>query len=235
MKRALFAAAAVLLAGCGYNRIQTLDEQANAFKSQIEVQLQRRADLVPNLVETVRGYAQQEQTIFIAVADARARLGGAVQSGSLQQMSEANQGLTGALGRLLAISENYPQLKSNENFRALQDQLEGTENRISTARGDYNTAVQTYNAYIRPRRGKCRRWISRLPRRRDSRQPTDCRAVARRRVASGYEGRARRARKRPRRGSAAGPFARPVDSHLTTTQRLATTLGTEYRLTALSA
>jgi LemA protein len=149
MKRALFAAAAVLLAGCGYNRIQTLDEQANAFKSQIEVQLQRRADLVPNLVATVRGYAQQEQTIFTAVADARARLGGAVQSGNLQQMSEANQGLTGALGRLLAISENYPQLKSNENFRALQDQLEGTENRISTARGDYNSAVQTYNSYIR--------------------------------------------------------------------------------------
>ena len=149
MKRALFAAAAVVLAGCGYNRIQTLDEQANAFKSQIEVQLQRRADLVPNLVETVRGYAQQEQTIFTAVADARARLGGAVQSGSLQQMSEANQGLTGALGRLLAISENYPQLKSNENFRALQDQLEGTENRISTARQDYNNAVQAYNSYIR--------------------------------------------------------------------------------------
>jgi LemA protein len=149
MKRALFAAAAVLLAGCGYNHIQTLDEQANAFKSQIEVQLQRRADLVPNLVETVRGYAQQEQTIFIAVADARSKLSGAVQGGNLQQMSEANQGLTGALGRLLAISENYPQLKSNENFRALQDQLEGTENRISTARQDYNSAVQTYNSYIR--------------------------------------------------------------------------------------
>jgi len=149
MKRALFAAAAVLLAGCGYNKIQTLDEQANAFKSQIEVQLQRRADLVPNLVETVKGYAQQEQTIFIAVADARAKLGGAVQSGNLQQMSQANQGLTGALSRLLAISENYPQLKSNENFRALQDQLEGTENRIATAREDYNTAVQTYNSYIR--------------------------------------------------------------------------------------
>jgi len=149
MKRALFAAAAVVLAGCGYNRIQTLDEQANAYKSQIEVQLQRRADLVPNLVETVKGYAQQEQTIFTAVADARARLGGAVQSGNLQQMSEANQGLTGALGRLLAISENYPQLKSNENFRALQDQLEGTENRIATARSDYNAAVQTYNSYIR--------------------------------------------------------------------------------------
>ena len=149
MKRALFAAAAVLLAGCGYNKIQTLDEQANAFKSQIEVQLQRRADLVPNLVETVKGYAQQEVTIFTAVADARAKLGGAVQSGNLQQMAEANQGLTGALGRLLAISENYPQLKSNENFRALQDQLEGTENRISTARGDYNAAVQAYNTYIR--------------------------------------------------------------------------------------
>ena len=149
MKRALFAAAAVLLAGCGYNKIQTLDEQANAFKSQIEVQLQRRADLVPNLVETVKGYAQQEVTIFTAVADARAKLGGAVQSGNLQQMAEANQGLTGALGRLLAISENYPQLKSNENFRALQDQLEGTENRISMARGDYNAAVQAYNTYIR--------------------------------------------------------------------------------------
>jgi LemA protein len=139
----------VTLSGCGYNRIQTLDEQANAFKSQIEVQLQRRADLVPNLVETVKGYAQQEQTIFTAVADARARLGGAVQSGNLGQMAAANQGLTGALGRLLAISENYPQLKSNENFRALQDQLEGTENRIATARQDYNAAVQTYNSYIR--------------------------------------------------------------------------------------
>lgn len=150
MKRTVvFAAALLSLSGCGYNRIQTLDEQANAFKSQIEVQLQRRADLVPNLVETVRGYAQQEQTIFTAVADARARLGGAVKSGSLSQMADANQGLTGALSRLLAISENYPQLKSNENFRALQDQLEGTENRIATARGDYNGAVQAYNSYIR--------------------------------------------------------------------------------------
>ncbi len=143
------AALLLTLSGCGYNRIQTLDEQASAFKSQIEVQLQRRADLVPNLVETVKGYAQQEQTIFTAVADARARLGGAVQSGSLAQMAEANQGLTGALSRLLAISENYPQLKSNENFRALQDQLEGTENRIATARQDYNGAVEAYNSYIR--------------------------------------------------------------------------------------
>ncbi len=150
MKRTgVIAALLLTLSGCGYNHIQTLDEQASAFKSQIEVQLQRRADLVPNLVETVKGYAQQEQTIFTAVADARARLGGAVQSGNLGQMAEANQGLTGALSRLLAISENYPQLKSNENFRALQDQLEGTENRIATARGDYNAAVQAYNSYIR--------------------------------------------------------------------------------------
>lgn len=149
MKRVIFAVAAVVLSGCGYNRIQTLDEQVNAFKSQIEVQLQRRADLVPNLVETVRGFAQQEQQVFGAVADARARLGGAVQSGSLPQMAEANQALTGALGRLLAIAEAYPELKSNENFRALQDQLEGTENRIATARQDYNSAVQEYNGYIR--------------------------------------------------------------------------------------
>ncbi len=141
--------ALLLLPACGYNRIQTLDEQVNGFAGQIKVQLQRRADLVPNLVETVRGYAQQEVTIFTAVADARSRLGGAVQSGNLQEMAAANQNLTGALGRLLAISEAYPQLKSNENFRALQDQLEGTENRIATARQDYNGAVQTYNAYIR--------------------------------------------------------------------------------------
>jgi LemA protein len=149
LKRAAIAAAVLALSGCGYNRIQTLDEQANAFKSQIQVQLQRRADLVPNLVATVRGYAQQEQTIFLGVADARARLAGAVQSGSLAQMADANQNLTGALGRLLAIAENYPQLKSNENFRMLQDQLEGTENRIATAREDYNAAVQAYNSYIR--------------------------------------------------------------------------------------
>jgi LemA protein len=87
--------------------------------------------------------------VFTAIADARARLGGAVQSGNIQQMAEANQGLTGALGRLLMISEAYPELRSNENFRALQDQLEGTENRISTARQDYNSAAQEYNAYIR--------------------------------------------------------------------------------------
>ena len=149
MKRLLVLLAASCLASCGYNRIQTLDEQVNAYKSQIQVQLQRRADLVPNLVETVRGFAQQEQTVFGAVAEARTRLGGAVQSGNLGEMATANQALTGALGRLIAISEAYPELKSNENFRALQDQLEGTENRIATARQDYNNSVQEYNAYIR--------------------------------------------------------------------------------------
>jgi len=138
-----------LLWGCGYNTIQTYDEQVNAAESQIKVQLQRRADLIPNLVETVKGYAKQEQTIFIAVAEARAKLAGAVQGGDLQQMAAANQALNAPLGRLLAIAENYPQLKSNENFRALQDQLEGTENRISVARQDYNETVNRYNAYIR--------------------------------------------------------------------------------------
>ena len=138
-----------LLTGCGYNTIQTMDEKVNQAESQIKVQLQRRADLVPNLVETVKGYAKQEQTIFIQVAEARSKLAGAVQSGDLQQMAQANAALTGPLGRLIAIAENYPQLKSNENFRALQDQLEGTENRIAVARQDYNESVNSYNAYIR--------------------------------------------------------------------------------------
>ena len=152
-RRSLVLAATVLVAfagaGCGYNTIQTLDEQVNAAEAQIKVQLQRRADLIPNLVETVKGYARQEQTIFIAVAEARAKLAGAVQSGNLQEMAAANAALTAPLGRLLAIAENYPQLKSNENFRALQDQLEGTENRIAVSRQDYNESVNKYNAYIR--------------------------------------------------------------------------------------
>ncbi|HLZ46999.1 MAG TPA: LemA family protein [Gemmatimonadales bacterium] len=141
--------ALALVTGCGYNTIQTLDEKVNAAESQIKVQLQRRADLIPNLVETVKGYAKQEQTIFIQVADARAKLAGAVQGGDIQQMAAANAALTAPLGRLIAIAENYPQLKSNENFRALQDQLEGTENRIAVSRQDYNESVNTYNAYIR--------------------------------------------------------------------------------------
>ncbi len=149
MKRIVIALALFSLSGCGYNRIQTYDEEINAFKSQIEVQLQRRSDLIPNLVATVRGFADQEEEVFTSIAEARSRLGGAIQSGSLGQMAEANQSLTQGLGRLLVISEAYPELRSNQNFMELQVQLEGTENRIATARQDYNDAVQTYNGFIR--------------------------------------------------------------------------------------
>ena len=135
--------------GCGYNAIQTLDEGASKAKQQIAVQLQRRADLIPNLVEVVKGFAKQESEVFTNVAEARAKLGGAVTSGDLSQMSAASQQMNGALGRLLAISEAYPQLKSNENFIRLQDELAGTENRVGVARTDYNGAVNEYNTYIR--------------------------------------------------------------------------------------
>jgi len=141
--------AALLLTGCGYNKIQTLDEQAQQAKQQIQVQLQRRADLIPNLVNTVKGVTKQEDTVYIGIANARAQLAGAVKTGDPAQMAAADQAATGAIGRLLAIAENYPQLKSNENFMALQDELTGTENRVAVARGDYNTAVQQYNTYIR--------------------------------------------------------------------------------------
>jgi LemA protein len=147
--RVALAVFALLAVGCGYNTIQTKDEAVNAAASQIKTQLQRRADLIPNLVETVKGFAKQETTVFIRVAEARSRLAGAVQSGNLQQMAEANAALSAPLGRLLAISENYPELKSNQNFLQLQDQLVGTENRIAVARQDYNRAVEDFNAYIR--------------------------------------------------------------------------------------
>ena len=139
----------VLLSGCGYNRIQTLDEQAAQAKQQIEVQLQRRADLVPNLVNTVKGYAQHEETVFTQVANARAGLAGAIRTHDPQQQAAADAQLTGALGRLLAISEAYPQLKADQTFLKLQDELSGTENRIAVSRSDYNAAVNAYNSYIR--------------------------------------------------------------------------------------
>ncbi|HEU4989140.1 MAG: LemA family protein [Gemmatimonadota bacterium] len=148
-RRWLVVALAVLVSGCGYNRIQSLDEQASSAQSQIQVQLQRRADLIPNLVNTVKGYAAHEEEVFNTVAEARSRLLNAVQSGDPEQMANADQRMTGALGRLLAISENYPNLKADENFLRLQDELTGTENRIAVARSDYNDAVKTYNAYIR--------------------------------------------------------------------------------------
>ncbi len=142
-------ALAVLTTGCGYNNIQRLDEQASAAQAQIEVQLQRRADLIPNLVATVKGYAAHEEEVFNNVAQARSRLLNAVQSKDPEQMANADQQMTGALGRLLAISEAYPNLKADENFLRLQDELTGTENRVAVARSDYNDAVRSYNAYIR--------------------------------------------------------------------------------------
>jgi LemA protein len=138
-----------LLAGCGYNTIQTLDEQAGAAKQQIEVQLQRRADLVPNLVATVKGQAQQELEVFTQVARARAGVLGAVQKGDPTEMANADAQLTGAIGRLLVVSEAYPELKSDQAFLRLQDELTGTENRIAVSRTDYNNAVRQYNTYIR--------------------------------------------------------------------------------------
>jgi LemA protein len=135
--------------GCGYNRLQELDEQVNRAEGQIQVQLQRRAELIPNLVETVKGVAAQETTVFIAVAEARGRLAGAAASGNLAEMAEADAALQAPLGRLLAIAEAYPELKSSANFSQLQDQLEGTENRVAVARQDYNSSVELFNAKIR--------------------------------------------------------------------------------------
>ena len=148
-RQLLLVAVAVFGVGCGYNTIQTMDERVNQAQGQVQTQLQRRSDLIPNLVSTVKGVTKQEDTVFISIANARARLNGAIQSGNVRQMAAADSVLSQGLGRLLAISENYPQLRSSENFKQLQDQLEGTENRISVARQDYNTAVGEYNAYIR--------------------------------------------------------------------------------------
>ena len=139
----------LLLGGCGYNRIQQMDEAVNRAKQDIAVQLQRRADLIPNIVETVRGYAAHEEEVFTNVANARAALGGAIQTGDPARMAAANDQLTGALGRLLVIAEAYPQLKADQQFLRLQDELAGTENRIAVARQDYNQRVNEYNTYIR--------------------------------------------------------------------------------------
>ena len=149
MKRWLALLLLLPLGACGYNRIQSLDEQAGAAQSQIEVQLQRRADLIPNMANTVKGYAQHEEDVFIKVAQARSGLLNAVQSKDAEQMANANEQMTSALGRLLVVAEQYPQLKADQNFIRFQDELAGTENRIAVARNDYNQAVNAYNAYIR--------------------------------------------------------------------------------------
>jgi LemA protein len=150
MRRLAFVAVIPLvLSGCGYNTIQQYEEQTNAARQQISVQLQRRADLIPNLVNTVKGFAEQESEVLTSVTQARAGLVSAVEGGNLQQMADANQQVTGALGRLMVTVEAYPQLKSDQSFVRLQDELAGTENRIAVARTDYNAAVERYNSYIR--------------------------------------------------------------------------------------
>ena len=137
---------ATMFSGCGYNTMVQEREAIDAAWAQVENQLQRRNDLIPNLVETTKGFAAQEKDIFTAVAEARSKLIGA---GSRAQQIDASNQLTGALSRLLAISEAYPQLKSDAQFIRLSDELAGTENRISTERRRYNEAVRTYNVTIK--------------------------------------------------------------------------------------
>ncbi len=152
----LAALAVLALGGCGYNTIQSKDEQAKAAWSEVLNQYQRRADLVPNLVNTVKGYADQEQRVLIAVTQARARVG-TIQAtpelindpAAFAKFQAAQRELSGALSKLLVVAENYPQLKSDANFRDLQAQLEGTENRITVARNRYIQAVQSYNVTVR--------------------------------------------------------------------------------------
>src|ERR1700749_13924 len=144
------------VAGCGYNTIPTDEEQAKAKWADVQNNYQRRADLIPNLVSTVQGYAKQEKDVLTAVVEARAKATQVKVDASqltdpekLKQFQDAQNQLSGALGRLLAVTENYPDLKSNANFLALQSQLEGTENRIAVARRDYIESVRAYNLALR--------------------------------------------------------------------------------------
>jgi LemA protein len=147
---------AALLSGCGYNTFQRQDEQVKSAWSEVLNQYQRRADLIPNLVNTVKGYAAQEQAVLLGVTQARSKVGSIQATPELINNPEAfakfqaAQGeLSSALSRLLVVSENYPQLKSDQNFRDLQAQLEGTENRITVARNRYIQSVQGYNVSVR--------------------------------------------------------------------------------------
>ena len=152
----LSALAVLVLPGCGYNEFQTKDEQVKAAFAEVLNQYKRRADLIPNLVATVQGYAQQEKDVFIGVTQARAKATSLNVSpemvndpAAMQKFQQAQSELSGALGRLLVVAENYPQIKSDANFRDLQAQLEGTENRITTARNRFIKAVQEYNVLAR--------------------------------------------------------------------------------------
>ena len=144
------------VSACGYNNIPTYEEQAKAKWADVQNNYQRRADLIPNLVATVQGYAKQEKDVLTAVVEARAKatqvkidVSQLTDPAKLKQFQDAQNQLSGALGRLLAVSENYPDLKSNQNFLALQSQLEGTENRIAVARRDYIEAVRIYNTELK--------------------------------------------------------------------------------------
>jgi LemA protein len=149
-------AAALLTSGCGYNTLQSQDQQVKAAWSEVVNQYQRRADLIPNLVNTVKGFAQQEKDVLLGVTNARAKVGSIQATPELvdnpqafQQFQAAQAELGGALSRLLVVAENYPQLKSDANFRDLQAQLEGTENRITVARNRFIKAVQEFNVTVR--------------------------------------------------------------------------------------
>jgi len=154
-RAALILLAPLLIAGCGYNTIPTRNLAAQEKWSEVQNQYQRRADLIPNLVNTVKGYAAQEKSTLVEVTEARASAtqvkvdaSTITNPAAFQQYQQAQDKLSGVLGRLMMIQEKYPDLKSNENFLALQSQLEGTENRISVARRDYNEAVQAYNTTL---------------------------------------------------------------------------------------
>jgi LemA protein len=148
--------AALLLAGCGVNAIPTAEENAKAKWADVQVQYQRRANLINNLVETVKGYAKHEQSTLTGVVEARAKATQVTVTADqisdpdkMKQFQDAQAQLSGAFGRLMAVNENYPELKADQNFLALQSQIEGTENRIAVSINDYNTAVQAYNTQIR--------------------------------------------------------------------------------------
>ncbi len=152
----IFLFSAFLLYGCSYNTLVTMDENVNQAWSQVENQYQRRADLIPNLVKTVQGYADFEKGVLVEVTELRSKVGQIKLSADdlsdetkFQQFQKAQDELSGALSRLLVVAENYPQLKANENFLALQTQLEGTENRIAVERKKFNETVQEYNTKIR--------------------------------------------------------------------------------------
>ena len=149
MKRWLALLLLLPLSGCGYNRIQSLDEQASSAQSQIEVQLQRRGDLIGNLVNTVKGYAQHEEAVFTQVAQARAGLPSAIGTQTPSRWRTRTRTMSSALRGLMIQVEAYPQLKADQGFLRLQDELTGTENRIAVSRKDYNAAVNAYNTYIR--------------------------------------------------------------------------------------